>query len=255
MTLIISPALLFAVAVGLLFIVAGDAWKAVSRLLAAARLVLLRRRLERRTGWLIGFAVGSLDERLLEPLIHLAETAPEDKTIAVVLHTHGGGVQSAQIAMHALGQRRRVVAIVPRRAGSAGAQIALAADQILMGPNAHLGGCDSHERTYPDWLLSGPVLQAHAHGIDRDLARARGLQASVATSIARARRARGDADERAHQLAMRLTSGELGPHSHPLLFDEVVTLGIPAVELTSHEFAAWAKLARLANDALRPEDQ
>ena len=68
---------------------------------------------------------------------------PPEQPIDVILHTPGGLVLAAEQIAKALVQRKaKVTAFVPHYAMSGGSLIALAADEIVMDPNAVLGPVD-----------------------------------------------------------------------------------------------------------------
>jgi len=78
-----------------------------------------------------------------EAVLRAIRLTPEDQPIDVILHTPGGLVLAAeQIAMALVQRKARVTAFVPHYAMSGGSLIALAADEIVMDPNAVLGPVD-----------------------------------------------------------------------------------------------------------------
>src|SRR5690242_8388722 len=78
-----------------------------------------------------------------EAVLRAIRLTPEDQPIDVILHTPGGLVLAAeQIAMALVQRKAKVTAFVPHYAMSGGSLIALAADEIVMDPNAVLGPVD-----------------------------------------------------------------------------------------------------------------
>jgi len=78
-----------------------------------------------------------------EAVLRAIRLTPEDQPIVVILHTPGGLVLAAEhIAMALVQRKARVTAFVPHYAMSGGSLIALAADEIVMNPNAVLGPVD-----------------------------------------------------------------------------------------------------------------
>ncbi|MGC9072316.1 MAG: SDH family Clp fold serine proteinase [Acidilobus sp.] len=78
-----------------------------------------------------------------EAVIRAIRTTPPNVPIMLVLHTPGGLVLAAsQIAMALRQHPARKVVVVPHYAMSGGTLIALAADEIIMDPNASLGPLD-----------------------------------------------------------------------------------------------------------------
>jgi ClpP class serine protease len=78
-----------------------------------------------------------------EAVLRAIRLTPEDQPIDVILHTPGGLVLAAeQIAKALVLRKAKVTAFVPHYAMSGGSLIALAADEIVMDPNAVLGPVD-----------------------------------------------------------------------------------------------------------------
>ncbi len=78
-----------------------------------------------------------------EAVIRAIRTTPPDKPIMMILHTPGGLVLAAsQIARALKAHPAKKVVVVPHYAMSGGTLIALAADEIIMDPNATLGPLD-----------------------------------------------------------------------------------------------------------------
>ena len=78
-----------------------------------------------------------------EQVLRAIRLTPDDAPIDVILHTPGGLVLAAEQIAHALrAHPGRVTVLVPHYAMSGGTLIALAADEILMDPNAVLGPVD-----------------------------------------------------------------------------------------------------------------
>jgi len=123
---------------------------------AAARAAILDRfQLERKsrvialihrqdTVSILGVPVGShISIEDSEAVLRAIRLTPENQPIDVILHTPGGLVLAAEQIAKALVQRKaKVTAFVPHYAMSGGSLIALAADEIVMDPNAVLGPVD-----------------------------------------------------------------------------------------------------------------
>jgi len=78
-----------------------------------------------------------------EAVLRAIRLTPGDQPIDVILHTPGGLVLAAeQIARALVEHKGRVTVFVPHYAMSGGTMIALAADEIVMDPNAVLGPVD-----------------------------------------------------------------------------------------------------------------
>jgi ClpP class serine protease len=78
-----------------------------------------------------------------EAVLRAIRLTPPDQPIDVVLHTPGGLVLAAeQISKALLERKAKVTVFVPHYAMSGGTLIALAADEVVMDPNAVLGPVD-----------------------------------------------------------------------------------------------------------------
>ena len=126
------------------------------RILQASRLRLLHR-LEREhksrvialvhrqeTMSLLGFPVMRyIDVNDSEEVLRAIKLTSADTPIELIVHTPGGLVLAANQIAHALKRHRaKVTVFVPHYAMSGGTLIALAADEIVMDPNAVLGPVD-----------------------------------------------------------------------------------------------------------------
>lgn len=78
-----------------------------------------------------------------EAVLRAIRLTPDDQPIDLILHTPGGLVLAAeQIARALVEHKGKVTVFVPHYAMSGGTMIALAADEIVMDPNAVLGPVD-----------------------------------------------------------------------------------------------------------------
>ncbi len=85
-----------------------------------------------------------------EEILRAIKLTPNEMPIDIVLHTPGGLVLAAeQIARALVKHRGKVTVFVPHYAMSGGTLIALAADEIVMDPNAVLGPLDPQIGGYP----------------------------------------------------------------------------------------------------------
>src|SRR2546427_8561066 len=88
-------------------------------------------------------AASSISSDDSEAILRAIRLTPPDQPIDLILHTPGGLVLAAEQIAKALVQRKaKVTAFVPHYAMSGGSLIALAADEIVMDPNAVLGPVD-----------------------------------------------------------------------------------------------------------------
>src|SRR2546422_3879706 len=85
-----------------------------------------------------------------EAVLRAIRLTPPDQPIDVILHTPGGLVLAAeQIATALVERKAKVTVFVPHYAMSGGTLIALAADEIVMDPNAVLGPVDPQIGDWP----------------------------------------------------------------------------------------------------------
>ena len=78
-----------------------------------------------------------------ETVLRAIRLTPDDRAIDLILHTPGGLVlASEQISRALVEHKGKVTVFVPHYAMSGGTMIALAADEIVMDPNAVLGPVD-----------------------------------------------------------------------------------------------------------------
>jgi len=92
-----------------------------------------------------------------------------DKTVPInlILHTPGGLVLAARQIAHALTRHEaRVTVFVPHYAMSGGTLISLAADEIIMDPNAVLGPVDPQLSEYPAASILKAVSQKDKNEVD-----------------------------------------------------------------------------------------
>ena len=99
-----------------------------------------------------------------EQLLRAIRITDPDVPIDIVLHTPGGLVLATEQIAHAIKNHRgKVTVFVPHYAMSGGTLIALAANQIIMDPNAVLGPVDPQIGSYP----AASILSAVARNPSR----------------------------------------------------------------------------------------
>lgn len=155
-------------------------------------------------------------------------TAP-DVPIDLVLHTPGGLVLAAELIANALCCREAPTTVfVPHYAMSGGTLIALAANQIVMDPNAVLGPVDPQIGRYPAASVLAAVARKSPDEVDDETL----ILADVAEKALRQMRATvtriaGQRLERAtaEALAVALSSG-LWTHDYPIGVEEARGLGL-----------------------------
>jgi ClpP class serine protease len=105
-----------------------------------------------------------------EAVLRAIRSTPGNVPIMLILHTPGGLVLAAsQIARALKSHPSRKVAVVPHYAMSGGTLVALAADEIIMDPNAALGPLDPQLGTPNGMYVPAPsILRAvEAKGRER----------------------------------------------------------------------------------------
>lgn len=104
-----------------------------------------------------------------EAVLRAIRLTPENQPIDVILHTPGGLVLAAEQIAKALIQRKaKVTAFVPHYAMSGGSLIALAADEIVMDPNAVLGPVDPQVGSMPAASIVKILTMKRPENIDDD---------------------------------------------------------------------------------------
>src|SRR5581483_5884592 len=102
-----------------------------------------------------------------EAVLRAIRLTPADQPIDVILHTPGGLVLAAeQIAKALIDHKGKVTVFVPHYAMSGGTLIALAADEIVMDPNAVLGPVDPQIGQSPAASVLTVVAQKKPEDID-----------------------------------------------------------------------------------------
>jgi ClpP class serine protease len=213
------------------------------RMLEAHRLRLLRRFEQRRnsraialvhrqeTMSLLGFPLMRyIDVHDSEEVLRAVKLTAPDLPIDLILHTPGGLVLAAGQIAHALKRHpAKVTVFVPHYAMSGGTLIALAADEIVMDPNAVLGPVDPQLGQSPAASVLTVLSQKKPEDIDDQTL----ILADVSRkAIAQVRRTVQDllaermAPDRAADLAEKLSTGTW-THDYPIMAEEAKSLGLP----------------------------
>ena len=168
-----------------------------------------------------------------EAILRAIRSTPPEQPIALILHTPGGLVLAAsQIAMALKKHKGEKIVIVPHYAMSGGTLVALAADKIIMDPDAVLGPLDPQLQT-PKGVFPAPSLIK--------IARTKGNKASDTTLIYAdvAEKALSEIQEiivyllkdrlgedKAREIARKLTEGYY-THDYPITAEEAKAMGLP----------------------------
>lgn len=214
--------------------------------LKASRMRLIRE-IERKYGWRVitlihrqekvGFLgipiYRFIDIEDSEAVVRAIRSTPPDKPIALIVHTPGGLVlASTQIALSLKRHPARKIVIIPHYAMSGGTLIALAADEILMDPDAVLGPLDPQisagQHTYPAPSLVKVAREKGSEASDETLILADLAEKSLVEIQNIIVRLLEDkvGRERASDIARKLTEGHW-THDYPLTFEEAKELGLP----------------------------
>jgi ClpP class serine protease len=110
----------------------------------------------------LGFPIARyIDIEDSEDLLRAIRFTPPEMPIDLVLHTPGGLVLAAEQIAFALKRRAgKVTVFVPHYAMSGGTLVALAADEIVMDPNAVLGPVDPQLGTAQSSFAAASVVKA-----------------------------------------------------------------------------------------------
>jgi ClpP class serine protease len=213
------------------------------KILEASRLRVLRR-FERARGSrvialvhrqetmsFLGFPVMRyIDVHDSEDVLRAIKLTDPDCPIDLIVHTPGGLVLAAGQIAHALKRHRaKVTVLVPHYAMSGGTLIALAADEIVMDPNAVLGPVDPQVGQSPAASILTVLDQKKPENIDDQTL----ILADVSRkAIAQVKRTVQDllaermAPDQAAALAGKLTTGTW-THDYAITAEEAKELGLP----------------------------
>lgn len=185
----------------------------------------------------LGFPIARyIDIEDSEQVLRAVRLTPPEMPIDLIVHTPGGLVlASEQIAFALKRHRGNVTVFVPHYAMSGGALIALAADMIVMDPNAVLGPVDpqlgTQQAAFPAASILKALAQPNPNRDDQTL-----ILGDVAEKALRQVREtlkrlllehHTEAD--AERIATRLSSGEW-THDYALDVEELRELGIEVSE-------------------------
>ena len=217
------------------------------RLLAAKRLGMMRNLEKYRQSRVItmihrqetmnflGFPIARyIDIEDSEHLLRAIRMAPVDMPIDLVLHTPGGLVlASEQIACALKRHQGNVTVFVPHYAMSGGTMIALAADEIVMDPDAVLGPVDPQlggpqTGYYPAASILKALEQPNPNREDHTIIQgdiAKKAITQVYQTIYRLL-LEHQPPEKASELAKMFSEGRW-THDYPIDFEEAKAMGLP----------------------------
>lgn len=180
---------------------------------------------------LLGFPlVRYIDIDDAEDVIRAIRDTDPDMPIDIILHTPGGlAIATLQIAAALRRHGGPVTAFVPHLAMSGGTLIALAADSIVMAPDAMLGPIDPQVGGFPAASVARVLRDKPIAKIDDQTV----ILADIGEKATR--QLRGAAEQllarhmdpaKAAELADQLSKGQW-THDYPITADEATSLGLP----------------------------
>jgi len=213
------------------------------KMLEASRLRLLHRFERKRRSRMIalvhrqetmsflGFPVMRyIDVNDSEDVLRAIKLTDPDYPIELIIHTPGGLVLAAGQIAHALKRHRaKVTVFVPHYAMSGGTLIALAADEIVMDPNAVLGPIDPQLGQSPAASVLTVLDRKKPEDIDDETLILADVSRKAITQVRRTAQellAERMAPEQAAALAEKLATGTW-THDYPILAEEAKALGLP----------------------------
>jgi ClpP class serine protease len=165
-----------------------------------------------------------------EQVLRAIKLTDPDWPIDLIIHTPGGLVLAAGQIAHALKRHRaKVTVFVPHYAMSGGTLIALAADEVVMDPNAVLGPVDPQLGQAPAASILTVLEHKKPEDIDdqtlinADISRKALMQLGRTVQDLLADRM---AAESATTLARKLTTG-IWTHDYGITAEEAKALGLP----------------------------
>ena len=164
-----------------------------------------------------------------EQVLRAIRMTPKDQPIDLIIHTPGGLVLAAtQIAKALKNHPAKTTVIIPHYAMSGGTLIALAADEIIMDPNAVLGPVDPQLMNYPAPSILNAVKKKDVKDVDDQTL----ILADIAEkAINQVRQFVYEllkdkmGDEKAREVAKILTEGRW-THDYPITVEVAKELGL-----------------------------
>ena len=167
-----------------------------------------------------------------EKILNFIETTDPETDIDLVLHTPGGLVLAAVQIARAIRYRKgngKTRVVIPHYAMSGGTLIALAADEIVMSPNAVLGPVDPQLGAYPAPSLLKIIKQKDINEISDEML----INIDIAEKAINQVRScikellvNNHSEEKAEELSILLTEGRW-THDFPITCAYAKELGLP----------------------------
>ena len=170
-----------------------------------------------------------------EQILRAIRLTPPDVPIDLILHTPGGLVLATeQIARALIRHQAKVNVYVPHYAMSGGTMLALAADEIIMDPNAVLGPVDPQLGNYPAASIIKVIEDKPISEIEdqtlimADIARkaTKQVQEFVRTLLQDCIPKQKVQSEDIERIIEALTTGQV-THDYPITVEEATKMGLP----------------------------
>ncbi len=181
-----------------------------------------------------------------EEVLRAIRLTSSDTPIDIILHTPGGLVLAAeQIAQALIRHKAPVTVFIPHYAMSGGTLIALAADQIVMDPNAVLGPVDPQLGQYPAASIMRVLEMKDLNEIDdqtlilADVAQK--ALAQIKAAVVEILMGNGMEREKAEGIAEILSAGRW-THDYPISVAEARQIGLPVSDVLPDEVTALMEL-------------
>lgn len=171
-----------------------------------------------------------------EAVLRAIRMTPPDMPIDMVLHTPGGLVlASEQIACALKRHTGKVTVFIPHYAMSGGTLVAMAADEIIMDPNAVLGPVDpqlgSQQGAYPAVSILKALEQPNPNRDDQTLILGDMSKKAIdqVYNTVYNLLLEHNTPEKASELAKMLSEGRW-THDYPIDFEQAKEMGLPVNE-------------------------
>ncbi|VVB89218.1 Serine dehydrogenase proteinase [uncultured archaeon] len=168
-----------------------------------------------------------------EAVLRAIRLTPHEMPIVLVLHTPGGLVlASEQIACALKRHKGRVTVFIPHYAMSGGSLIAMAADEIMMDPNAVLGPVDPQlggpQGYYPAVSILKALEQPNPNRDDQTLILGDVAKKAIdqVYQTVYSLLLKHNTPEKADEIAKMLSEGRW-THDYPIDFEQAGEMGLP----------------------------
>ncbi len=180
---------------------------------------------------LFGMAVSKyIDIDDAEAVLRAIRLTPAQKPIDLIIHTPGGLVLAASQIAHALrAHEGKITVFIPHYAMSGGTLIALAADEIVMAPNAVLGPVDPQIGNLPAASIIKTVeLKKPENVEDKTLILADMSTKAInqVTSLVTKMLEKHLPKEKAEEVAILISTGQF-THDFPITVERAKLVGLP----------------------------